>query len=104
MKSEVYCAFVGIDRSDAWLDLSVESADGKLLGQCQMPRSPAKWKNWLLALHKRCSGGRIAVCFEQPASNLIAFFREAKRGGKKGRQKGSVHAGEHCCPKQRIFV
>lgn len=76
MKSEVYSAFVGIDRSDSWLDLTVEAADGQLLGQRQITRCPAKWKQWLLALHRQCAGGKIAVCFEQPAANLIAFFSE----------------------------
>lgn len=76
MKSEVYSAFVGIDRSDAWLDLTVEAADGQQLDQRQITRSPAQWKQWLLNLRKRCARGKIAVCFEQPAANLISFFSE----------------------------
>lgn len=76
MKSEVYSAFVGIDRSDAWLDLTVETPEGEELDQRQIARSPAKWRQWLVNLQKRSAGGKIAVCFEQPAANLIAFFNE----------------------------
>lgn len=76
MKSEVYSVFVGIDRSDAWLDITVNGPNGEQLAQLQLPRSPVQWKRWLLALHKQHPGGKIAVCFEQPAANLIAFFTE----------------------------
>lgn len=76
MKSEDYSVYVGIDRSDAWLDLTVAGRDGGELEQLQLPRSAAKWKHWLLCLHKHHPEGKIAVCFEQPAANLIAFFSE----------------------------
>jgi len=76
MKSEVYSVFSGVDRSDAWLDLTVDGPDGRQLDQLQLPRSPVAWKRWLLALHKKYPKGKIAVCFEQPAANLIAFFSE----------------------------
>lgn len=76
MKSEVYSVFLGVDRSDAWLDLTVDDPDGHQLDQLQLPRSPVAWKRWLLALHKKYPKGKIAVCFEQPAANLIAFFSE----------------------------
>lgn len=76
MKSEVYSVFVGIDRSDAWLDLTVADSQGHEVEQLQLKRSPVQWKRWLLALHKKYPNGKIAVCFEQPAANLIAFFAE----------------------------
>ncbi|MGJ8641758.1 MAG: IS110 family transposase [Opitutaceae bacterium] len=74
MKSEVYNVLVGIDRSDAWLDICVDDASGKRIDQLQLKRSTVKWRRWLEALQKRFPGDRIAVCFEQPAANLITFF------------------------------
>jgi len=78
MKSEDedYSVYVGIDRSDAWLDLAVVGPDGCELEQLQLLRWAASWKHLLLALYKHHRKGKIAVCFEQPAANLNAFFAE----------------------------
>ena len=71
-----YSVFVGIDRSDKWLDLTVIDSKGNEVERLRLDRSAAKWKHWLLGLRKRYRRGKIAVCFEQPAANLIAFFAE----------------------------
>jgi transposase len=70
-----YDLLVSLDRSDrtaahALLDLRT----GALLSESVIDLAPEALDAWWCALHAAHPGARIAVAFEQPAPNLLAFF------------------------------
>lgn len=69
-----YSAFVGIDRSDAMIDLTVLDHEAAHRGHRSISSKPNVLRDWVLSLRKDFPQGRIAICIEQPCANLAAFF------------------------------
>lgn len=66
-----YDLVIGLDRSDRKADLTlIQTATGQLLKQT-IATSPESLHNWLAQLRQQHPDGRIAICLEQPAANLI---------------------------------
>lgn len=72
--SSDYAAFVGIDRSDDSIDLTVLDSQARSQGHRSQPSKPNALRDWVLELRKSFPKGRIALCIEQPCANLAAFF------------------------------
>lgn len=65
---------VGIDRSDATVAICiVQPATGKAVEE-SISSSPESLHGWWSQLRDCFPDARVAVAFEQPAANLIAFF------------------------------
>jgi transposase len=65
---------IGLDRSDRkadlhWIDLPTGAEQRQTV-----PTSPEALQAWAEALRRNHPDDRVAVCFEQPANNLIAFL------------------------------
>jgi transposase len=69
-----YAAFVGIDRSDRSIDLTVLDSDSRSQGHRKIDSKPAALRDWLLDLRRHFPDGQLALCIEQPCANLAAFF------------------------------
>ena len=66
---------VSLDRSDKTVALAVlEVASGAFLIERDLSSAPEAMDAWWHDLRRDHPGARIAVAFEQPAPNLIAFF------------------------------
>lgn len=66
---------VSLDRSDKTVALAVlDVASGTFLDERDLSSSPEAMDAWWHDLRRDHPGARIAVAFEQPAPNLIAFF------------------------------
>ena len=72
--SSDYAAFVGIDRSDYSIDLTVLDSQACSQGHRSQPSKPSALRDWVRELRKTFPRGRIALCIEQPCANLAAFF------------------------------
>lgn len=69
-----YSLFVGIDRSDASLDVCILSSTGTPLKQQKVSSKPEALLEWVQALRTAHSQGQIAVCIEQPCANTASFL------------------------------
>ena len=78
MKSSThpYRVFVGIDRSDAIIDLSIVDPEARFLGHRSISSRPRSLRDWILELRQKFPQGRFALCIEQPCANLAAFFSQ----------------------------
>lgn len=68
-----YIITVGIDRSDKEIDVVVRGPDGSDSVK-KVPTRPEALEDWWSRLRSTYPVGLIAVGFEQPARNLLAFF------------------------------
>ena len=64
---------LGCDRSDYHLDLTLIGPDAQPQGT-RIPARSAELTSYLGEWRRRFPGHQLAVCFEQPAANLIAMF------------------------------
>ena len=71
-----YSAFVGIDRSDASIDLTVLDQLGQGCGHRSISSKPNSLRDWIISLRKDFPDRQIALCIEQPCANLAAFFSQ----------------------------
>ncbi|MEO0414461.1 MAG: IS110 family transposase, partial [Verrucomicrobiota bacterium] len=74
MKNSSYAAFVGIDRSDASIDLTILDQDTSYHGHHAISSKPNSLRDWIASLRKEFPSGQIALCIEQPCANLAFFF------------------------------
>ncbi len=69
-----YKLVIGLDRSDSRADLySVDTRTNKGRSST-LDVSPESLLEWAEQLRKACPDGQIAICLEQPASNLLVFL------------------------------
>jgi transposase len=69
--------FIGIDRSDATLDLCTLDTDGQIIKQSKIASAPEALLAWTQELQKQLPTGKVvALCIEQPCQNLINFFSQ----------------------------
>lgn len=69
--------FIGIDRSDASLDLCILDAAGETIDQTKTSSAPENLLPWVRDLENKLPPGcGIALCIEQPCQNLIHFFSQ----------------------------
>lgn len=72
MKSQL---FIGIDRSDAHLDICILDAHGSILRQLRVPTAPEALAPWAEEIRGQLGhGASAALCIEQPCQNLVNFF------------------------------
>jgi transposase len=65
---------IGLDRSDRKADFHhIHTRTGAVLKQT-IATSPESLRDWLVQLRQQHPNGRIAICLEQPAANLILFL------------------------------
>jgi Transposase len=69
-----FAAFVGVDRSDAKLDLCLQVPGTVELEHSTLDNTPEQIALWLNALRTRFAGQRVALCLEQPAGGLLHHF------------------------------
>jgi hypothetical protein len=70
-----YDLLVSLDRSDRTAALALlDLRTGALLNESMLDLAPEALDAWWRALQAAHPGARIAVAFEQPAPNLLAFF------------------------------
>jgi len=65
--------YLGCDRSDTHLDLTLLNADLPP-ESLRLPARAASVETWLGQWRRRFPGHQLCVCFEQPAANLIVLF------------------------------
>ena len=65
---------VALDRSDATAAVAVFNLTSGALTQTEISTAPEALEVWWAQLRAKNPGARIAVAFEQPAPNLLAFF------------------------------
>ena len=65
---------VGLDRSDSKLDLHYLDLSSAQEDSGSLSSSPEALEQWVNQLRKRFPEHRVAVVFERPANNLIAFL------------------------------
>jgi transposase len=69
--------FIGIDRSDATIDIHLLDRDGNFLRQDAVPSAPESLAPWAEAIGKQLPPGTTAaLCIEQPCINLTTFFSQ----------------------------
>ena len=69
-----YDLVIGLDRSDQKADLHlIDTATGDVKTQT-LDTSPEDLHDWLAELRQRYPKGRVGLCLEQPACNLIPFL------------------------------
>jgi transposase len=69
-----FAAVIGLDRSDGKVDLcELDPASGQRLSST-VSTSPETLRSYFNSLRERLAQGRIGLCLEQPAGNLMAFF------------------------------
>lgn len=71
--AQKYDLIVGIDRSDKEIEVVTVDSSEHWSGQT-VATEPVELHRWWRRLREQYQGSRIAVAFEQPARNLIAFF------------------------------
>jgi transposase len=69
-----YQLFVGIDRSDADLDIAPMEPGGDITRRAKISTKPEALLEWANALRAAHPDGRIAVCIEQPCANIASFL------------------------------
>ena len=65
---------IGLDRSDRKADLHLIDARTGQTHKQTIATSPEALHDWLCQLRQQHPQGRIAICLEQPAANLILFL------------------------------
>jgi transposase len=65
---------IGLDRSDTKADLYLIDSRSGLRRAQTIGTMPEALHAWLFQLRQQYPGGRVAICLEQPAANLILFF------------------------------
>jgi len=69
---------IGLDRSDRKADLySIDTRTGQVHKQT-LDTAPEALHDWLAQLRQQHPDGRVAVCLEQPATNLILCLDKAE--------------------------
>lgn len=71
--AQKYDLIIGIDRSDKEIEIATIDQSGHRSSQT-VSTEPVEMHRWWKRLRSQYPGARIAVAFEQPARNLIAFF------------------------------
>ena len=69
-----FAAFIGLDRSDAKLDLCLCVPGTGELEHSSIDNTPEQIAPWLETLRKRFAGQPVALCLEQPAGGLLHHF------------------------------
>jgi len=65
---------IGLDRSDRKADLHLLDTRSAKAHKQTIPTSPEALHDWLAQLRQQYPQGRVAICLEQPAPNLILFL------------------------------
>ena len=65
---------IGLDRSDRKAELHLIDLHSGAEQRQTLPTSPEALQAWAEAFHAAHPNYRVAICFEQPANNLIAFL------------------------------
>src|SRR3989449_6096977 len=65
---------LGLDRSDRTADLHLIDSRSGQTGKQTIATSPEALHDWLAQLRQQHPEGRVAICLEQPAANLILFL------------------------------
>ena len=65
---------IGLDRSDRKADLYLMDTRSARTDQQTIATSPEALQDWLAQLRQQYPHGRVAICLEQPAANLILFL------------------------------
>lgn len=69
--------FIGLDRSDASVDVCLLDASASVLSQSKIPSGPEALMAWAREIRKTLpEGASAAICIEQPCQNLVHFFRQ----------------------------
>ncbi len=74
MTTHPYDLLVGLDRSDAKADLHFIDTQSKKRWDKTIDTSPENLHDWLARLREQYPSARVALCLEQPATNLILFL------------------------------
>jgi transposase len=69
-----YQLFVGIDRSDAKLDIACTDPQGRTEHLAKISTRPGALLEWVNALRAAHPDGQIAICIEQPCANIASFL------------------------------
>ncbi len=69
-----YDLVIGLDRSDATADLHTIDVHTNGRTNQTIATSPEALHDWLAQLRQQHPQGRVAICLEQPAANLLAFL------------------------------
>ena len=72
-----FAAFIGLDRSDAKLDICLQVPDAGRLEHSTLdnaPEQPEQIAAWLETLRTRFAGQPLALCLEKPAGGLLHHF------------------------------
>ena len=69
-----FALVIGLDRADQKVDLCQLGASQAASGCSTVSTSPEALLNWFETLRKDHPFGRIGLCLEAPAGNLLAFF------------------------------
>ena len=67
-------AFIGLDRSDAKLDVCLYVPSAQEPEYSTLENTPEQIAPWLEGLRVRFNGQKIALCLEQPAGGLLAHL------------------------------
>jgi transposase len=74
--SHPFDLIIGLDRSDAKADLyCIDTVSGRRSSQT-LDTAPESLHDWLAQLRQDYPKGRVAICLEQPAVNLILFLED----------------------------
>jgi transposase len=65
---------IGLDRSDRKADLHLLELRAGTEKRQSIPTAPEALQTWAQDLRQQHPDARVAICFEQPANNLIAFL------------------------------
>jgi len=66
-----FAAFIGLDRSDAKLDLCLFVPSTAAPESSVLDNTPEQIAPWLESLRTRFNGQKVALCLEQPAGGLL---------------------------------
>jgi transposase len=66
-----FAAFIGLDRSDAKLDLCLQVPGAGRPEHSTLDNTPEQIASWLETLRTRFAGQPVALCLEQPAGGLL---------------------------------
>ena len=69
-----FAAFIGLDRSDATLDLCLFVPGAGEAEYSTLDNTAEQLAPWLEALRRRFNGEKVALCLEQPAGGLLAHL------------------------------
>ena len=69
-----FAAFIGLDRSDAKLDLCLQVPDAEPPEYTTIDNTPEQIAPYLEVLRARFQGAKVALCLEQPAGGLLYHF------------------------------